>query len=539
MGTMSNYPSGFSSGLLLKNKHVQDTPPGRVFWVGNNATLLKGEKGALDDNANDMGGTFLRPFATLDYAVGQCVANRGDIIYVRPNHTETVSVADAIDFDVAGISVIGLGNGSNRPRLDYTVAAGEVAIGADNVLLENLNFHANVTAVLIAVDIEDGVDFATIRGCLFDVEATGTDEFNNAIRLTNNNTGCVIEDCYMDMGIGGAVRAIFLDADTDNTVIRRNFIQGDYSTANIGGDTTLSTNLLIEDNILVNGSADDLGTLEVIELLTGTTAYIRDNLCVCNVATPDLSIVADTAILSGNRYSETITGGDEPLYAEKLPDDANNFIGVDDSNNVAATTNVAANRDGSILERLESIVANQEDDVATNYIGIDDANNVAATTNVAANRDGSILERLEHLLNPNGTGSIVYVTKSLTSSAVLTTGVDVTGVSAGGALEMIKCAVMTDATGLAAGTLFTMETNNANGKAVFFTEAVADLGVNATETIAGDDAGTLDAGSFLPIVESGKKIIAKCTGTNCTGTGVAVVHMVFRALADTATIAAA
>src|SRR3990167_5368866 len=500
MGTMSNYPSGFSSGLLLKNKHVQDTPPGRVFWVGNNATLLKGEKGALDDNANDMGGTFLRPFATLDYAVGQCVANRGDIIYVRPNHTETVSVADAIDFDVAGISVIGLGNGSNRPRLDYTVAAGEVAIGADNVLLENLNFHANVTAVLIAVDIED---------------------------------------CYMDMGIGGAVRAIFLDADTDNTVIRRNFIQGDYSTANIGGDTTLSTNLLIEDNVLVNGSADNLGTLEVIELLTGTTAYIRNNLCVCNVATPDLSIVADTAILSGNRFYETISGEEEPLYAEKLPDDANNFIGVDDSNNVAATTNVAANRDGSILERLESIVANQEDDVATNYIGIDDANNVAATTNVAANRDGSILERLEHLLNPNGTGSIVYVTKSLTSSAVLTTGVDVTGVSAGGALEMIKCAVMTDATGLAAGTLFTMETNNANGKAVFFTEAVADLGVNATETIAGDDAGTLDAGSFLPIVESGKKIIAKCTGTNCTGTGVAVVHMVFRALADTATIAAA
>ena len=35
-------------------------------------------------------------------------------------------------------------------------------------------------------------------------------------------------------------------------------------------------------------------------------------------------------------------------------------------------------------------------------IGIDDANNVAATTNVVANIDGSILERLEALMDPLG-----------------------------------------------------------------------------------------------------------------------------------------
>ena len=158
------------------------------------------------------------------------------------------------------------------------------------------------------------------------------------------------------MGIGDAVRAIYLDADTDNGVIRNNFIQGDFSTACIGGDTTASTNILIDNNILINGSANDLGTVECIELLTGTTGYIRNNLLVCNVATPDLAIVADTCILSGNRYSESIAGADAALYSPTLTDDANNILGVDDSNNAFSSSNVAANVDGSIIERLEALM---------------------------------------------------------------------------------------------------------------------------------------------------------------------------------------
>src|SRR5688572_6812669 len=76
------------------------------------------------------------------------------------------------------------------------------------------------------------------------------------------------------------------------------------------------------------------------------------------------------------------------------------LIGADTANNDQATTLVAANRDGSVLERLEQIQQDLTDDSATNFIGVDDANNVAATTNVVANVDGSILERLEALMDP-------------------------------------------------------------------------------------------------------------------------------------------
>lgn len=75
------------------------------------------------------------------------------------------------------------------------------------------------------------------------------------------------------------------------------------------------------------------------------------------------------------------------------------LIGEDTANNSAATTLVAANRDGSVLERIEYLYDLLEDDTTTNFIGVDDADNAAATTSVVANRDGSLLERSEFIMD--------------------------------------------------------------------------------------------------------------------------------------------
>ncbi len=230
------------------------------------------------------------------------------MIYVLPGHAETISLADQIDVDVAGVSIIGLGNGTDRPTLTYTVAAGEVAVGADNVLIENIVFTSSVTAVLIGVDIEAGVDYCTIRNCQFDVEAGTTDEFNNSIVLNDNNTGCVIENCLIDMQLGGAVNAILLDADTEGTIIRNNIIRGDYSTACIFADTTLSQELFVLRNIFQNGATDDIGTEPAIELITNTTGIIADNYIMLNL-TDDGSCVGDKMVHFNNVYSETVSAG--------------------------------------------------------------------------------------------------------------------------------------------------------------------------------------------------------------------------------------
>lgn len=80
------------------------------------------------------------PFATIDYAVGQCTASQGDMIFVMPGHAETVTAAIAVD--VAGISIIGLGNGDNRPSLTLTATTAPCfTVSADDVKISNIRFY--------------------------------------------------------------------------------------------------------------------------------------------------------------------------------------------------------------------------------------------------------------------------------------------------------------------------------------------------------------------------------------------------------------
>lgn len=296
MSLISNFPNGFANGVTIRGVPLALTHPGSVFWVDSSG------------GSNGHKGTFDRPFATIDYAVGRCTANNGDVIFVKPGHAETISGAAAIDLDVPGIAVIGLGSGDDMPEIEFDNTAATFTIGADNVSVKNIRFNATISAVVVGVNVEADVDYATIEDCVFNVDTTATDEFNHSIRLVDGNIGCVIQRNTIHMGLGGAVAAIHLDADTSYTEIRDNYITGDYSTACIAGDTTLSTNILIKGNILVQGVGGNIGTEPGIELLTGTTGVIADNYIVCNLATKAASIVADQCFLFQNFYNEDVSG---------------------------------------------------------------------------------------------------------------------------------------------------------------------------------------------------------------------------------------
>jgi hypothetical protein len=162
----SNYPNGFANGVTIRGVPIDIPHPGEVFWVNNSGVLAKG--GVAGSNSND--GSYRRPFSTIDYAIGKCTANRGDVIYAMPGHSEAVSAADGIDFDVAGVTLIGLGQGSDRAQLRITAAGANIAIGAANVSWVNMRITAAVADVVEAINIEaTGDDFSSI-GCIYDEE---------------------------------------------------------------------------------------------------------------------------------------------------------------------------------------------------------------------------------------------------------------------------------------------------------------------------------------------------------------------------------
>lgn len=306
---ISQFPHGFASGVTIRNMPRGDGAPGKVFWVGNNATVLEGEKTAADSNLNGKGGTFLQPFATLDYAIGQCAANRGDIIYIRPGYTQSMAAADAVDVDVAGVSIIGLGRGSKRAKFTYDNSAGEFVIGAANVHIENLWFVPSVTGITAAIDIEAAGDDYSIVGCRFaDAEAAGTDEFLICIQQAVTVTRGLIKDCYINMGEAGAATGISI-ATPEEVHILDNVIVGDFSTACIANITAAGTNMHVMRNVLINGVKSALNTVAAIVNVAGNELILGDNLIGSDVTTFALMITNYTAGINlGNRYTDDVGG---------------------------------------------------------------------------------------------------------------------------------------------------------------------------------------------------------------------------------------
>lgn len=102
---------------------------GNVFFVDSGTGSDVGSSGTKD-----------QPFATLDYAIGMCTASNGDIIVCFAGHAETLTAAIAVD--VAGITILGLGNGENRPTFTLTATAKPAfTISAANVVVNNIRFY--------------------------------------------------------------------------------------------------------------------------------------------------------------------------------------------------------------------------------------------------------------------------------------------------------------------------------------------------------------------------------------------------------------
>lgn len=245
---------------------------GDVFFV-DSGSATKADSVGAGQNPD-------KPFATIDFAVGQCTASNGDRIYVMPGHAEAVIAAQGLDFDVAGIEVIGLGNGTSRPTITLdTATTATVEVGAVDVTLKNLRFVSDINDLAILLDVNFGtchiencdfisssakecfcfIDIATtkddfvIKGCKF-LQPTDPDTTTNAV-----NTGCI----YI--------------VDSENILIEDCWFGGNFESSIIHNKTTKVQNLWVK-NCYGNQS---LAGAEVITLVAGATGGMFNCLWTC------------------------------------------------------------------------------------------------------------------------------------------------------------------------------------------------------------------------------------------------------------------
>ena len=271
---------------------------GQAFYVNNSAVVAPGALGGSDGNN---GLSPQQPFATLDFAVGSCTASRGDVIYVLPGHAENYS-ATSLAIDVAGISIVGIGQGSLRPSFTANATTSSIEVSAANVLIDNLLIRNGIDAVVrllrvTAADVKiyncefrsvtgDAVisilttaaaDRLEVAGCRFTGTATAT--ATAYIALVGNDE-VKVHHCNFDgQASAGFVRCI-TTASTDLEVhdcMMRSRGAGEVFLL----DTITASTAMVGPNIYCRLSAN---AANVTEAITGATFVVFDDVYVVNLA---------------------------------------------------------------------------------------------------------------------------------------------------------------------------------------------------------------------------------------------------------------
>lgn len=250
-------------------------------------------------------------YTTLNQGLAQARANKQDIVYVLPGHTENISSADQMSALVAGTRIVGLGRGNDRPKFTWTAATATFLLDVASVTLENMHLVMADTGnngVTVAAPITvSGTDCA-ILGCDIDISGDANDRVTIGVTTTaaannfrfagNKVIGATAAECTTFLQIVGG----------DGVEICDNYISVATSAVAVGSVrvlTTASTNMLITGNYIANNKA---ASEEALTLLASCTGFMdRNNLCVLDNASVALDEDGDVTYGDGN-YLANVAG---------------------------------------------------------------------------------------------------------------------------------------------------------------------------------------------------------------------------------------
>ena len=239
--------------------------PGAIFFANSG-------HGSASDAAG-FGKSPDSPVATIDYAMSLCTAENGDVIYAMPGHVETIAAAGGLNFDVIGVHLIGLGNGTIQAQLDFTAEASSVTVTAAGVTIEDMWLQSSFVDITIAVDVS-AEDF-TFRHNRIDMAAA--DE-NFLICIQDDDAAAagrmVIEDNTVYQNDTNNTHFVDFGGTGDGHQVNRNRILGDFDTICIGGAGVV-TMTQVNDNYVYHSGNDADAIINFADTATGIVCNNR------------------------------------------------------------------------------------------------------------------------------------------------------------------------------------------------------------------------------------------------------------------------
>lgn len=258
--------------------------PGGLFTIAdvtehpNNVWFVNSATGT---DAVGGGRTPDQPLALIRYAFSSDLVTAGDVVYVAPGHTETVNNTDRIVADIAGVTVVGLGVGNNRPTITFsTDVTADIDIDAANITFRNLRFVGNIAALAAAIDVNAAA--FTMEDCDWYVASATKDIDITVIGVATAND-MTIRRCRFNYDVSNEATGVAVTAAStevirvvgqDRTRVEDCYFSGNFSTAAINGVTTKSMDLKVLRNAIYNdATADVAGIVDLIAGCTGVIGY--------------------------------------------------------------------------------------------------------------------------------------------------------------------------------------------------------------------------------------------------------------------------
>jgi hypothetical protein len=332
---MDNFKNGIASFGMPVLPGADTNRSGNVYWVDYNGT---------NASDNTSSGSFDIPFKTLDYAIGRCTANNGDIIFIKEGHTETITASNTLTLDVAGVTVIGLGAGADRPTFTVstdataTITVSGASTKVSNILvigaLDGLNTALTVSGNDVSLDIEYRDTSQTVEADIA-VTATG-DRFRLKLKDVGFTGGDQRDQSVVLTGVDGA--RINID------------MYGKVATAVVNFAGTSCTDIAVSGSTYVSGTTD--GSKNVVDTI-GSSTWFMDVIdaaagsrytggSASSVASDDVSVLASTlGTIATAAATGAVTSTDNAMsYIKQLVTELQVVDGYFDVPTADATTDV-------------------------------------------------------------------------------------------------------------------------------------------------------------------------------------------------------
>ena len=281
--SMSSFPGGFASGLLVQNMPILNTYPGRVFWMDS----VNGSDGNR--------GTFARPFASLAGALtimaspGPVIWN--DVLMVKPGHKETITGSATLSLNASGVQIIGLGMGSSRPTINFSTAnTATLNITASNLTMQNFLFTGNFLSVGSAVTM-GGATAATGN------VTASTSSITGNILTTSAVTGYFYPGSTLSSATAGFVPGTIVSSQLTG-------VAGGAGTYTVNQNQTVAsgtiTTVCRQVSFIGCEFRDTSSILGFLTLITtGATNNQADGLAILNCQSQGLSVLGTAPVVVG------------------------------------------------------------------------------------------------------------------------------------------------------------------------------------------------------------------------------------------------